>query len=115
MKNIIIIFAFLHIAGYHPQIDNHKACKLYLENLKIIKLSVDNHAGLNVAKISDAILFFERITHIKSQSPGDFIGRYKPTKNDYDNWKKWFSTNQKKLFWNNKEHQVAARPFIRPT
>lgn len=86
-----------------------RACKIFQNNLATIKASVERKDGLNASKISEAIVFFEDITSIKSESDGNFFGRYSPTLRDYNNWSDWFKKNKAKLYWNKIKKKVMVK------
>jgi len=106
MKNIVLLIIFTIFFANAKQVENSEARHIYMENLNIVKQSVNNKEGLMLKKVSSAIDFFERLTLIKSESKGDFIGRYRPTKNDLINWKRWYKSNKEKLFWDKTKKQV---------
>jgi hypothetical protein len=103
-KILIIVFIFL---TQYP-IDK-RACETFATNLNLIKASVEKKDGIDAAKVSQAIIFLEQITSIKSQSDGNFFGRFNPTAEDYNNWNTWFKKNKAKLYWDYKENKVKVK------
>jgi hypothetical protein len=75
-----------------------KATKLMVSNLRIIERKVNRDTTLNLNEVEPAINFLEKATGIASQSDGNFIGRYQPTKTDYLRWSKWFKENRSKIY-----------------
>jgi hypothetical protein len=51
----------------------------------------------------------EDITGIQSESDGDYIGRYKPTLNDYKRWSDWLEKNRDRLYWDDKNQTVIVK------
>lgn len=86
-----------------------KACEMYNFNLKTIKESIDKKQNQNLMQVNSAILFFEKITGIVSESNGSYLGRFEPTQHDYDQWLNWFKINYSKLYWDNKEKKVKVK------
>ena len=107
MKYLMIFISVLILQPKQGQVsDNAKAKKLYLKSLGIVKGSINNQAGLSMQDISDAIVFFEKITNLKSESNGNFLGRFEPTQNDYDRWAKWYKINKNKIYWNRSTKEI---------
>jgi len=94
-------------------IKDDKACKIFCDNLAVIKESVEKKTTVNASKISEAISFLEQVTLIKSTSDGNFFGRFNPTKQDFNNWNQWFKKNKQMLYWDEKEQKVKLKAKLR--
>ena len=88
---------------------DYKACKIFKDNLAVIKESVERKKAVNASKISEAITFLEEITLIKSNSDGNYFGRFNPTQQDFSNWNQWFKKNKARLYWDEKAHKVKVK------
>ncbi len=86
-----------------------KACKIYVQNLEIIKERLDNKQGQNLMQVDAAITFLEKLTSIRSESNGNYVGRFDPTTHDYDQWLKWFKINNSKIYWDEKDQKVKVK------
>ncbi|MDB5157908.1 MAG: hypothetical protein JWR50_2615 [Mucilaginibacter sp.] len=104
LLSLLLSLSFL-LAGCRVQ----KASKLIEEKLYIIEQKVRHDSTLNFNEIEPAILFLEQTTGIRSESNGDYIGRYQPTLNDYKKWKNWFELNRDRLYWDSQEQKVRVR------
>ncbi|NCD68901.1 hypothetical protein [Mucilaginibacter agri] len=90
--------------------NNEKACKVFNDNLTIIKQRIKHDKNVNAAKVNGAIMFFEELTSINSQSTGNYYGRFYPTTSDYNNWMKWYKKNRQNLIWDDKLDRVRLKP-----
>ncbi|MDO5981402.1 hypothetical protein [Flavivirga spongiicola] len=79
---------------------NEKAQRYFSKQIDIIKESVNNKDGrININEVARAIVYLERVTKINSTSDSNYFGRYSPTKEDYEEWEKWFKKNFRKMCW----------------
>jgi hypothetical protein len=60
-------------------------------------------------KVNPAIDFLEQVTGISSHSDVNYLGRFYPTKEDYDNWLNWFKNNKSRLYWDDREKKVKVK------
>ena len=100
----LLLFIFLSFFPLRKQ--NSVACQVYKKNLAIIKARLDDKKDINLMNVYGAILFFERLTDIRSHSPGGAAGQFDPTNEDYINWSNWFNKNQSKLYWDHNQQKV---------
>lgn len=94
---------------YFSKCTDEKACKVFQGQLDFIKKKLERDTSINMGQVSDAIIFMERLTSIRSRSNGNYAGRYEPTVGDLKNWSKWFGANHDRLYWDDKEKKVKVR------
>lgn len=85
---------------------DEKACKLYLDHLSKIETSLREDSGS--IKINSSIEFLENVTKIKSQSDGNYFGRFDPTLKDLEKWSEWYETNKLRLKWDESSGEIIV-------
>ena len=79
---------------------NEKAQRYFNKQINIVKESINNKDGhIDINELVPAIAYLERITKINSTSDGNYFGKYNPSKEDYEKWKKWFKKNFREICW----------------
>lgn len=101
---ILLIFSSCTLSKCHDE----KACTFFEEQLSITKKAIEGEQ-VDVGQINNAILFFENITSISSESSGNYLGRFSPIKEDYKRWKSWYDKNKHQLYWDGKSEKVKLR------
>jgi hypothetical protein len=105
--SILVLISILLMGCY-----NKKACEIYCQNLTVIKERLDKKKDQQLEDVNLAILFFEEITGIYSQSNGNYVGRYSPTQVDYDKWLNWLKKNHSRLYWDEKDQKVKVKDIL---
>lgn len=102
---ILILFLF---SACSPLKKNKltQAQKVYLQNLDFIKNYLDND-NKNINNLDKAVVFFEKLTGIKSDIVHSIEPFYSPSKENLQNWKKWYELNKNKLYIRNKKIFVS--------
>lgn len=107
IKIKVLIVFFLNLGFVYSQCNNEKARLNFNKDLsdvlKSTKDSSDSYA------MSTVVHRLSKITNISSESPGNFIGQFEPTKRDHRRWKKWFKKNGECLCWDEEKEQYYLR------
>ena len=86
-----------------------KATQLMQNNLRIIERKINHDTTLNLGAVEPAIIFLEKTTSIRSESNGNYIGRYEPTRNDYQHWSNWFEKNKSKIYFDKTNNKIQLK------
>ena len=84
------------------------ACQKVEDGLTAIENSV-KHKESDPLRTIEAVHFFNVLTGIESQSWGDDVGQYNPTREDYEKWSQWYENNKDKLYWDKESKSVRVR------
>ena len=106
MRLLLILLLFSSCKSTECQ--DEKACMLFKEQLALVEKGI-NKEPIDVGKINNAIVFLEKITSINSTSDGNYIGRFKPSKKDYENWNNWYLNNKHLLLLDKKSKKVKVK------
>lgn len=79
--------------------NNDSAISIFEKRIEVLNNYICDKNSSNLNYIISIILNFELLTKIESESDGDFIGKYKPTYSDLNNWKLWLKENGCNLCW----------------
>ena len=77
--------------------------QLYIIESFINRTNLDK-SGRRVGAIS----FLSDLTQIPSESPGNFVGQFLPTRTDLEKWRKWYENNKTYLFFNPQTGNVGV-------
>ena len=56
-----------------------------------------------------SVLFLEQLTNIESESPGNYIGKYRPTVQDLEKWKEWYAKNKLNVLWMPQKNKIGVQ------
>jgi len=105
MKNkflILSVLAYFFISSCVAQCNNKKATSAFEQDLKVVEYLIINPSA-NRKDIPVIIERIEKVTAIQSESDGNYLGKFHPTKDDLKKWIGWLNINKDKLCWNKKE------------
>ncbi len=98
---IVLLFSILAVGCL-----DKKACDIYNNNLALVKDGIEGKKGVDFRRVSDALDFFENLTGVKSTANVNYVGRFKPGKDDYRNWAAWYEKNKNRLYLDEKDGKV---------
>jgi hypothetical protein len=84
-------------------------CAVIEKCLKIVDNYLKAQKPVNVIEMDALISFLTYFTGIPSKSDGSYIGQISPTKEDYENWTKWFTLNKENIFWDDKSKALILK------
>ena len=107
MRQIFFLFILLSACtSLNKKNELHKAQNIYLKNLEYIKKYVSRKNG-TFENLDETVIFFENLTGIKSDIIHSYNPYYNPSKENLQNWKKWYELNKNKLYIRNNKIYVS--------
>ncbi|GAA4436490.1 hypothetical protein GCM10023188_29610 [Pontibacter saemangeumensis] len=106
LKNLFLIVLCIAYSCVAAKQDYDKAYQEVENRLQIIKGYIDNGDSDPSLRRVEAIIFFENLTGIVSESDGNDIGKMEPTESDYQKWNKWYILNKSRIYWDSKTENV---------
>ena len=94
MKYRFFLLLFCYILSCKPNVKNNDCSEKYKDynnSLSFLEeyLEQKDTTVYNIQKITDNINLLESISEVNSEIGGEYLGKYRITKNDLVNWKKW--------------------------
>lgn len=103
---MLIFIAFSYVGTGE---NKEKAQVIFRNELDLIKkATLKSNNNIEAYKVNSAILFLEKVTLIKSESEGNYLGRFNPTTKDFNCWSVWFKNNKNRLYWDNNKQSVKV-------
>lgn len=115
MKNSILLFFIVNIIVLSCKTKDismsDTAQDIFLKKLVFINEVVSNGSVKDYDKVTDAVLFLERLTGIKSDVYEGFISFKEPTEKNLNDWKNWYKSNKDRLYWSDSKQMVEVAPL----
>ena len=94
----------MYISGFFDttliSCNNQKAITVFKQRIEVLKIYINSQYRSDLMQFAmNAIVNFELLTEIESQSDADFIGKYKPTEIDIVMWMLWLQDYKNHLCW----------------
>ena len=90
--------------------NNEEAINVFEQRIEVLKIYIISQYESDLMQFAmNAIVNFELLTGIESESDADYIGKYKPTGGDLSLWLHWLSEHKDYLCWYKEKNILFLR------
>lgn len=102
----------MFFCSYNSLAQDNKAVFVQVEKrLKTIKDYLGGKTNDSTLRRAEAIVFFEKLTSIFSNSDIVAENQLEPSLAEYQKWDNWYQENKSKLYWNKRKKQVRINKY----